>query len=181
MSELANVRLLADYNQWMNDHLYSLAAGLGDEELKADRGAFFGSLFGTFNHLLVADIIWLKRFARHPALGAGLAVLDREPQPAALDSLLHDNFADLHSHRCRLDPLIVEWLGGLREPDLGQLVSYRNMAGQAYRQRFGSLLLHFFNHQTHHRGQITTLLTQAGAQVGVTDLLVRIPEPFAAS
>jgi len=71
VSECGNLALLADYNRWMNGQLYALAAPLGEVALREDRGAFFGSLFGTFSHILVADTIWLKRFSRHPGCGAG--------------------------------------------------------------------------------------------------------------
>lgn len=176
MSECGNLALLADYNRWMNGQLYALAAPLGEVALREDRGAFFGSLFGTFSHLLVADTIWLKRFSRHPGCGAGLAALADVPWPQALDEMPCANFVALRSQREWLDALIVDWVATLTAADLDLALDYKTMKGVAGHRRFGSLLLHFFNHQTHHRGQITTLLSQAGVEVGVTDLLVRIPD-----
>ena len=176
MSECGNLALLADYNRWMNGQLYALAAPLGEVALREDRGAFFGSLFGTFSHILVADTIWLKRFAGHSTSGDGLAALVDMPWPQSLDELPCADFAALRQQREWLDGLIVDWVATLTAADLDLALDYKTMKGVAGHRRFGSLLLHFFNHQTHHRGQITTLLSQAGIEVGVTDLLVRIPE-----
>lgn len=176
MSECGNLALLADYNRWMNERLYGLAAPMGDAALREDRGAFFGSLFGTFSHILVADTIWLKRFAGHSTCGDGLAALVDMPWLQSLDELPCADFAALRQQREWLDGMIVDWVATLTAADLEVALDYKTMKGVAGHRRFGSLLLHFFNHQTHHRGQITTLLTQAGIEVGVTDLLVRIPE-----
>lgn len=176
MSETGNLTLMADYNRWMNEQLYALAAPLGEAALREDNGAFFSSLFGTFSHILVADIIWLKRFARHPGCGAGLAMLADVPWPQALDETPCTNFVALRGQREWLDALIADWVATLTTADMDLALDYKNMKGVAGHRRFGSLMLHFFNHQTHHRGQITTLLSQAGVEVGVTDLLVRIPD-----
>jgi len=176
VSETGNLALMADYNRWMNEQLYALAAPLGEAALREDRGAFFGSLFGTFSHILVADIIWLKRFAGLPGCGAWLARLVDLPWPKALDEMPCADFAALRKQRDWLDALIVDWVATLTATDLDTVLDYKNMKGVPGHRRFGSLLLHFFNHQTHHRGQITTLLSQAGVEVGVTDLLVRIPD-----
>ena len=176
MSELSAVRLLADYNQWMNGRLYEATATLPEAVRQEDRGAFFGSIENTLNHLLVADTLWLKRFAVHPACIDSLAPFTLLPTPPALDVPVRDTFAELHLHRLWLDQQIVGWCGALRDADLDYVLSYRNRQGAASRRRFGSLLTHLFNHQTHHRGQVTTLLSQAGVDVGVTDLLVHIPD-----
>jgi len=174
VSELSAVRLLADYNQWMNGRLYEAAAALPDAVRQQDRGAFFGSVEGTLNHLVVADTLWLKRFALNPACIDSLAPITILPTPPALDAPVRDTFSELHMHRLWLDQQIVVWCGNLRDADLEYLLSYRNSKGVAARRRFGSLLTHFFNHQTHHRGQVSTLMSQVGVDVGVTDLLVRI-------
>ncbi|MEQ3725444.1 DinB family protein [Alcanivorax sp.] len=175
MSELSAVRLLADYNQWMNARLYGAAVTMPDAMRQEDRGAFFGSIEGTLNHLVVADTLWLKRFALHPACIDSLAPMAILPTPSALDVPARDTFPELHMHRLWLDQKIMDWCGALREADLDYLLSYRNSKGVAARRRFGSLLTHFFNHQTHHRGQVTTLMSQAGVDVGVTDLLMCLP------
>jgi uncharacterized damage-inducible protein DinB len=175
MTALDQLRLLANYNAWMNQRIYDAAARLSPEAFLADRGAFFGSLCGTLNHHVVSDTIWLKRFATHPAQHAALDALRTEAQPATLSAVLHTDLAVLRAHRESLDATISAWLGELSEADLDHPLAYRNTKGVPACRRLGALLQHFFNHQTHHRGQATTLLTQAGEDVGLTDLLAVIP------
>lgn len=176
MPGTAHITLLARYNEWMNNKLYEAAAALPPEELAADRKAFFGSLLATLNHIAVADTIWLKRIAAHPRFATALAPLAALPAPAALDQPLCDSFSALRERRIFLDRLVLDWTGSLSDDDLLAVISYRRMNGEANRRQLGLLLMHFFNHQTHHRGQATTLLSQAGIDVGVTDLLTLIPD-----
>jgi uncharacterized damage-inducible protein DinB len=176
MSRTAHFALLARYNEWMNHKLYEAAAALPPDVLTADRKAFFGSLFATLNHIAVADTIWLKRFAGHPRFAAGLAPVAALPAPAALDQMLCDSLPALRERRVFLDRVMLDWTSSLAEEDLDAVISYRRFNGEANNRQLGMLLLHFFNHQTHHRGQATTLLSQAGVDVGVTDLLMLVPD-----
>ncbi|WP_374581172.1 DinB family protein [Pseudoduganella sp.] len=176
MSRTAHFTLLARYNEWMNNKLYAAAAALPPAELAAPRGAFFGSLQATLNHIAVGDTIWLKRIAAHPQFAAVLAPLAALPVPAALDQPLCDSFAALRAHRAWLDQLLLQWVDSLAEADLDAVISYRRLNGEANHRQLGLLLLHVFNHQTHHRGQATTLLSQAGVDVGATDLLLLVPD-----
>jgi uncharacterized damage-inducible protein DinB len=182
MSRASHVRLMAEYNSWMNDKLYAAAASLPETALAEDRGAFFGSILGTLNHLAVGDTIWLKRFADHPhdPAGAGhpaLQPLRDVPLPSGLDVQLCANLAELAERRRWLDGIIGTWATALTEAELGPecLLHYANTKGVVHNKEFFSVLMHFFNHQTHHRGQASTLLSQAGADIGVTDLLALIP------
>jgi uncharacterized damage-inducible protein DinB len=163
------------YNEWMNAKVYEVASSLPEEELSANRKAFFGSILGTLNHLVVGDTIWLKRFATHPANHALLDPIRRLPSPESLDQRLFTNIRGLSDHRKWLDGVITEWARSIAESDLDHVLRYANMKGVAANKSFFSLVMHFFNHQTHHRGQVTTLLSQAGIDVGVTDLLALIP------
>lgn len=174
MNRIEHIALMAEYNQWMNRKLYKAAATLTDAELTADRQAFFSSILGTLNHLALGDTVWLKRFAQHPANFSALAPLSAIATPTDLKQLAFADIRALANHRAWLDQLIIKWAHGLRETDLDQRLSYRNMRGVANSKPFFGLLVHFFNHQTHHRGQATTLLTQAGVDVGDTDLLALI-------
>jgi uncharacterized damage-inducible protein DinB len=166
-----HIALLATYNQWMNRKVLDAAHRLNDEELLADRGAFFGSILGTLNHLVLGDTVWLKRFTQHPAGYTALAPLSTVDAPPRLDQLAFADIRALSARRAWLDPIIIEWAQSISEPDLDQHLRYHNMAGIEANKNFYGLVTHFFNHQTHHRGQVTTLLTQAGQDVGVTDLL----------
>lgn len=180
MSRTDHIHLMAAYNAWINARLYEAAGKLPAEALAADRKAFFGSLLGTLNHLVVADRIWLARFAAHPAKHTALDPIRALAAPQRLDQRLFDDFPSLHKHRRWLDAIITEWAGALAEADLDHPLHYANMKGETADRNFFSLVMHFFNHQTHHRGQATTLLSQAGIDIGVTDLLALIPhEPGA--
>jgi uncharacterized damage-inducible protein DinB len=176
MSLKRHFELMATYNRWMNAKVYDAASKLDKETLHADKGAFFGSVFSTLNHLMVADTIWLKRFANHPAHFAALEPAHELPMPHALNQPLHCELPSLHKAREGMDEMIVKFVGETTDSDFEQPLSYKNTKGEPYVRQFGPLLQHFFNHQTHHRGQITTLLTQSGVDVGVTDLAALVPE-----
>jgi uncharacterized damage-inducible protein DinB len=172
--------LMAEYNAAMNRKVYDAAATLPHAELTADRKAFFGSILGTLNHLLAGDTIWLKRFASHPANFPALQVMHEVPLPAG--GLTHSFGADLASllqHRLQRDGVISQWAAQVRADDLVLPLEYRSTRGDVYRKDFGAVIAHFFNHQTHHRGQVSTLLTQAGVDIGVTDLLLWVPDEAA--
>ena len=173
-----HIALLAHYNAWMNTKLYDAAATLSPQALGLDRGAFFGSILGTLNHIVVGDTLWLKRFATLPAQPAAMAALEavrQLPNPVGLDEVLFTDLAALRQRRTLLDEAISAWVAALTEADLAANLNYANTKGVAQSKPFDTLLLHFFNHQTHHRGQATTLLAQAGVDVGVTDLVALIP------
>ncbi|MGF6094108.1 DinB family protein [Pseudomonas sp. 18175] len=174
MNRTEHIALLAHYNQWMNRKLYHAAATLSDEQLAMDRQAFFGSILGTLNHLALGDTVWLKRFALHPAGYSALAPLEAIATPTDLRQLVFADIRQLAAHRAWLDQLIIDWVQTVQAPDLDHRLHYQNMRGMPAHKNFFSLLVHFFNHQTHHRGQATTLLTQAGVDVGDTDLLALI-------
>jgi uncharacterized damage-inducible protein DinB len=176
MNRIEQLQLMAAYNAWMNTKVYEAASRLTPVELRCERGAFFGSILGTLNHLVVGDTIWLKRFAGHPAGFAALEPLAAWSTPTALDQILFDDLPQLASRRTELDSIISAWMGSLNDLDLDHDLRYANMKEVACVRNFFALLAHFFNHQTHHRGQVTTLLSQAGVDVGVTDLLALIPQ-----
>ncbi|WP_332854578.1 DinB family protein [Duganella sp. S19_KUP01_CR8] len=168
--------LMAAYNASMNQKLYAAAARLPHGELAADRKAFFGSLLGTMNHLLAGDTIWLRRFATHPAKFSALECMRDLPAPSGLTHNFGEDLPPLLAYRQQLDAIITQWAAQVSAADLAQAFEYRSTRGDLYRKHFGSLVQHFFNHQTHHRGQASTLLSQAGIDIGVTDLLVIVPD-----
>ncbi|MGF6275264.1 putative damage-inducible protein DinB [Massilia sp. UYP11] len=170
-----DIVLLASYNATMNERMYAAAATLPKEALIADRGAFFGSVLGTLNHLVAGDTIWLRRFMAHPSGLSSLQVMADIAAPASLAHIYSDDLQTLLEHRRRLDGTIVALAAEVSDRDLQAPLLYKNARGD-FQKRFGSLLLHLFNHQTHHRGQASTLLSQAGVDIGVTDLLAWIPD-----
>ncbi len=151
--------LLAGYNAWANLRVYAAAAALSDADYRADRGAFFRSVHGTLNHILVADRIWMHRFT-----GEGAA-------PTRLDEILFEDLSDLAREREREDARIAHWVGGLSEADLERTVRYRTITNpKDVEQPLAPILLHLFNHQTHHRGQVHAMLTGLGAPSLALDL-----------
>jgi uncharacterized damage-inducible protein DinB len=176
MSLKQQFELLAAYNQRMNFQFYEAASRLSGAELAQDRGAYFGSILGTLNHILVGDIIWLKRFATHPSCLKTLSGVTELPNPISLNQILYPELTALSEHRVWLDIQVINWVREFTDTDLNFILNYRNTKGLPCTKIFSSLVLHFFNHQTHHRGQVSTLLSQAGENVGVTDLLALIPE-----
>lgn len=176
MTLLNHLRLMAQYNQWMNQSLYTAAEQLSEAKLQEDKKAFFGSIFGTLNHIIVGDIIWLKRFAKHPANHLSLEPIRLLESPKALDQIFYDSFKKLQQKRLELDDIIINWCDELTESDISYCLQYNRVNGEPNLKVYDSLMLHFFNHQTHHRGQVTTLLAQEGIDVGVTDLLLLIPD-----
>ena len=143
--------MMAAYNAWANQRLYDAAAELSEEEYNRDTGAFFGSMCGTLNHVLVGDRIWLKRFT-----GEGDA-------PAKLDTILFPAFGALRIARQAEDERIIEWIDGLDEAALAGRFTYVTVTDmRTVSQRLAPALSHFFNHQTHHRGQAHMILTVLG-------------------
>lgn len=166
---------MARYNTWMNERLNEVAGKLPAEALLAERGAFFGSILGTLNHLVVADTIWLKRFAKDPDRWPALRLVRDLPQPLALDERPFDSLPALAVRREMIDRSVEAWVEALTDADLDSVLSYQNTSGTTFNREVYPLLIHLFNHQAHHRGQATTLLTQAGVDFGATDLLALIP------
>jgi len=145
--------MFALYNRWANERLYDAARQVPDADYRAPRGAFFGSLLGTLNHLLVADRIWMRRFT-----GDG-------PAPTRLDEILHEDFRGLETARQREDERIIAYVDFLSEADLRSELTYRTLTNPSdVTQPLGPALAHFFNHQTHHRGQAHCLLTEIGGR-----------------
>ena len=159
-------RAHANYNRWMNDKLYALAAELSAEQRDRDLGAFFSTLSGTLHHILVADRIWLARFA-------GTA--------ATQDAALEKDFDKLRAARKIEDERIIDFADALTESKLTAPIRYANLRGEPFEHPLWYAVAHFFNHQTHHRGQATTLLMQLGKDPGVTDLIAFLRLPTSAS
>lgn len=153
---------MAAYNSWMNGKVYDAAARLPPHEIARDRGAFFKSILGTLNHLLYADLVWIGRFKEGRA---------RITDPNVL--LLHEDLPALRQARTPLDREIEDWAKATDETWLAQPFTFKTLKGDAeFTFPASVLVMHMFNHQIHHRGQITTLLTQAGEDVGATDIIV---------
>ena len=145
---LEQLRHLAGYNAWANTRLYDAAAKLSDEQLWQNVGLFFGSLGGTLNHIMVADRVWMKRFT-----GTG-------DHPDKLSAILHRDLPTLRAEREKEDARIIDYAAGLTPDRLEQTYTYRMMTRpDMVTSKLWPDLSHFFNHQTHHRGQAHTGLS----------------------
>lgn len=176
MSITKHVQRMAQYNQWMNQKLYDAASRITDAELKQERGAFFGSIFATLNHIAVADTIWLTRLRSVFPTQWNLMGIDNLQTIQALDTPLFDQLSELRQYREQIDQLLLQVSEKIDEQLLAMPLHYNDIQGNPHTKEMFSLLMHVFNHQTHHRGQITTMLSQANIDVGVTDLNAIIPE-----
>jgi len=167
---------MARYNQWVNRRLYDKVQLLPAAGIAKDRGAFFGSILGTLNHILVADMFWLRRFSASKRCKDALAQIREMVMPTGLRDVLFDDIQTLRSKREEMDALILTFSETWNDEMLASPIRYRNIAGEKHTQLLGALLQHLFNHQTHHRGQITTLLFQAGIDPEATDLIMLLME-----
>jgi uncharacterized damage-inducible protein DinB len=155
------VQRMARYNQWQNENLYGVADTLPDAERRRDRGAFFGSIHATLNHLLWADRIWMSRLAGTPRPAGGI------PESVSL----HADWNDLKHERAHFDAVLLDWASRLDPAALaGDLTWYSGAIKAEMHNPKWLLVAHMFNHQTHHRGQVHCMLTQAGGNPGATDL-----------
>jgi len=157
----AYVRTMAAYNAEMNRRLYAAAARLSDAERRRERGAFWGSLHGTFCHLLWGDRMWMSRFDgwAKPTLG----IKESGGLIAGFDELMRERFA--------ADERISAWAARVGGDWLaGELEWFSGALGRVVQKPKALLVVHFFNHQTHHRGQAHALITAAGERTEDTDL-----------
>jgi uncharacterized damage-inducible protein DinB len=159
MITASHSQLMAQYNAWMNSRMYALCATLPDAELHKDRGAFFGSIYATLNHIVYGDLAFLSRFTGNPST---------VPEPGAD---LFGAFSLLRTERAALDQRILVWSESLSPAWLAESLTYvSKIDGKTRTVPKWVLVTHMFNHQTHHRGQVTTLLSQMGLDMGTTDI-----------
>jgi len=158
----------ARYNRWQNQSVYAAAGKLPDGTRKRNMGAFFKSIHGTLNHLVVGDQLWLDRFEGVPT------------SITSLDLELHDDFDELTKKRELTDNRLDRLVASLDDTRLAGTLTFRRLSGDKGKLTLpvSIVMLQLFNHQTHHRGQVTTLLMQCGVDVGVTDMPM-LPADFA--
>ena len=158
----------ARYNRWQNKQLETLLGALDSKELTRDRKAFFGSILGTLNHLCWGDKLWMSRF------DGG----EKPDYDAKEDLTKFPTLSAWSAERFRLDGRISLWAEHLHNVDLaGDLTWFSGLTGKENTQPMAVVVPHFFNHQTHHRGQVHAMLTATGSEAPVTDLFL-MPEDF---
>ena len=166
MIDAAYIQRMARYNRWQNDNLYGVADRLPDDDRRRDRGAFFGSIHKTLNHLLWGDTAWMSRFTDVPKSVSTI----RE------STTLFDAWDDLKRGRTAMDAKILAWADTVDPAWLATDYTWFSAAAQhEVTKPVWQLVTHMFNHQTHHRGQVHAMLTQAGGKPSDTDLFL-MPE-----
>lgn len=163
------IRGFAKYNREFNSSLFTRVAALSESERRRDMGDFFGSIHATLNHILLADRIWLGRFAKAMPEMAILNGADLVHEFRSLRQEVCGEFTDLFCARQATDQVITSWAEELTDEVLGKTMRSSNSKGQVREHPVWVAVAHMFNHQTHHRGQVTTLLHQLGHDPGVTD------------
>jgi uncharacterized damage-inducible protein DinB len=160
MIDPAYCKHMARYNRWQNESMYAAAAKLTDDTRKRNMGAFFKSIHATLNHLLVGDRLWLSRFDNEPS---GITMLNQE---------LYNNFEELTQQRQWTDDRMDRFVSGVTAERIALSITFRRLSGnqEEVTMPLEICLMQYFNHGTHHRGQVSTLLMQCGVDPGVTDL-----------
>jgi uncharacterized damage-inducible protein DinB len=153
-------RKLAGFNAWANGKIYDSCAALPADALREDRGAFFGSIHATLNHLLAVDKGWISR------------IEGVESGVASLDQILFEDMADLRRAREAEDARLIRLCDSLSQDGIDRVVSYKFMNGTPAKTALDVILITLFNHQTHHRGQVHAMLTQAGRPSLDLDIIV---------
>jgi uncharacterized damage-inducible protein DinB len=173
-THLQQYRRFAQYNAWFNGQLYTLIASLTDEERRRDMGAFFRSLHGTLNHILLTDRIWLGRISQHPHGFRSLAKTPLVFEYESLAQILYESFPEIAEQRRETDTAIEGWVAELTPEILEGDLTWSRSPGESMSAPFWHIVSHLFNHQTHHRGQVTTLLSQLGRDPGKTDFTITL-------
>ena len=157
--------MMARFNRWVNGRIYETVSALDDDAYREDRSAFFGSIHNTLNHLLVVDRLWSGR------------IRGVETGITSLAQVLYDDFEALREARVQEDERLIELVDGLSDVQLQRPVQYTRMLGTGTEEaRAGHILITLFNHQTHHRGQVHAMLTQAGLTPPDLDVILYLDE-----
>lgn len=172
MSLVLHYAGMSRYNAWMNEKLLTVCDTLSDAELRSNQGLFFGSVLATLNHLLLADRIWMLRFTQDRERYISRAADGSAIQSTGLDHVLYDEWEAFKGERRKTDADIDAWVEDLDDHALLGPISYKTSTGLQFNHPMWQAVSHLFNHQTHHRGQVTAALTRLGKDPGVTDLAI---------
>ncbi|WP_087022316.1 DinB family protein [Thaumasiovibrio subtropicus] len=172
----SNFRMLALYNQRMNKQLLHVCSKLTHEQLHQNTHAFFPTIMAHWNHLLFGDLIMLQRLVDNELVAVEPAVLEKLPISQSVSDTFVSNLDELFALRALVDSIYIDITNQLSADSCHQVVSYTTTEGQKIERTVGEFCQHIFNHQTHHRGQLTCLLSQFGLDFGCTDLPIIVPE-----
>ena len=157
---MESYQLLPRFNAWANSKIYRMCVELSDTDYRMDRKAFFGSIHNTLNHILLVDILWTARIRGY-----------EEESIKSLDQILHESLDDLNAAQQKEDRKLIELVDGMDREELKRPMKYTRMNGQKGEDSVGDVLVTLYNHQTHHRGQVHTMLTQIGVDPPDMDVI----------
>ena len=170
-------KLAASYSKDVNQQLLVACQNLSCDSMLADRGVFFDSIIGTWNHLLVTDLLWLLKL--HPATDN--ETLLKQPKIISPNQVIAAQINEVSELRLAIDQAFIDWIAGLTDQQLDETCHYQSLDDQTMSAPLGHVLQHIFNHQIHHRGQLTALLSQAGVSYGHVDFLQQRQDVVAGS
>jgi len=176
MNLSSNFKMQSLYNMRMNSQLLDCSSQLSAEKLSEDTKTFFPSIISYWNHLMFGDLIMMNRLAANEVGNISSIDLDPFPDPVSTKDIYFDNLSDIENVRSKIDRLIFEWCSTLTDEDCGQILIYRTTEGQEISRIASDVIQHMFNHETHHRGQLTCILSLNGVDYGCTDLPIVVPE-----
>ncbi|MCK6264159.1 damage-inducible protein DinB [Vibrio sp. ZSDE26] len=176
MDLASNFRMLARYNQRMNAQLLDVCQQLTSEQLHQDTHAFFPSVMNHWNHILFGDLIMLQRLSANKIVTIDESLQKSLPVATGIHDTFTNNLDELLPLRAKVDQIYIEMTQGFNATTCTKIVRYTTTEGNTIEKNVGEFCQHIFNHQTHHRGQLTALLSQFGLAFGCTDLPMIVPE-----
>ncbi len=178
------ISLFARYNDHVDRLIFRVLNDVDPELLNRPAGAYFGSIVGILNHILTSDLGWLVRFRDGGIVSQALTDPAVQFEHPGFGKILHADYSSLKAHQREVDRVILEFVAELTgagggSPDIGpdQVFTYVNRKGEEHRFRVGDVLLHIFNHATHHRGQISQILDEAGVEHDYSNVWPLLEEP----
>lgn len=176
MSLSKNFRMMSLYNQRMNNQLMGHCLTLSADILTKDTDSFFPNIISYWNHILFGDLILLGRLAANNIGSLSPLDFSEFPKPISPQDIYHTNLLDIALLRTQIDVLIIRYCKNLTENDCDRFITYTTTEGDVISKAVADITQHIFNHQTHHRGQLTCLMSQAGVDYGCMDLPVIVTE-----
>lgn len=176
MSLTSNFAMLALYNARINKQLLRCCQALPIADLTRATHSFFPNIITYWNHLLFGDLIMLGRLANNNVSSLTVNDLEQFPKPLSTKDIYFEVFADIVEVRTQVDALIMQYCHHLTDKACEQVINYQNTEGVHITKKVADMTQHMFNHQTHHRGQLTCILSQMGVDYGCMDLPIIVSE-----
>ena len=176
MSLVSNFQMMAEYNKRINKQLIDCCQSLSNDELVKETHSFFPNIIAYWNHILFGDMILLGRLAKNEISSLTSNDFIELPTPKSPRDIYHENFSDIIVLRNKVDGLISQYCQDLTDAQCQQMITYQTTENVTITKKVADVTQHIFNHQTHHRGQLTCILSQLGIDYGCMDLPIIVAE-----